>query len=202
MTHSSRMHKNDLDRICQRSNRNLEGAVQVRASAEMREAFWACEELIYALYRIGEVEPDRLDHFDMFTDDTVVEMRILASEAGFSIRGKDAVVSWYREATAERMRGIRDRLHIATNFIWRALPDREVQSRNILMYYQFLDGSDVDVPVSPVGPSIIADCLHRFRLVDGLWKMSYRYYWEIHNSLGSVTPRGVSAPAVDGNLPA
>lgn len=198
MTDSSRMH-NDLDRISQRSNRNLEGAVQVRASAEMREVFSTCEELIYALYRIGEVDPDRPDRFDTLTDDTVVEMRTLASEAGYSIHGKDAVVSWYREATAERTRGIRDRLHIATNFIWRALSDQEVQSRNIMMYYQF---ADVGVPVSPVGPSIIADCLHRFRLVDGLWKMSYRCYWEIHNSLGSVAPRDVSAPAVDGNLPA
>jgi hypothetical protein len=160
-------------------HRTVDGSPQAAATPEQREAFRQCEETIAALYRIGETDPTHPERFRFFTEDHVFEQYYpVMPDQSFVISGKQNVIDWYEAQTAMRTSVHHARLHICTNYIWRALSDTELRSQSVMYYYEFAPDE------SPPAPRAVCDCMHRFRFEGGVWMISERRYWMVSVDLG------------------
>jgi len=159
-------------------------------------AFAACERLLNGIYRLSETG-HRQDRNEYFTNDTAIEIEYRdAPSSPLCVYGKADVLAWYdRTAMSRRSRGNGPRLHVTSNFVWaRAAPD-VVACNNLLTYYEFPGGPSNPAPGAGA-PKLIADCVHRFRHEDGLWRMSYKYYWICYSAF---TAASINADPGDGN---
>src|SRR5262249_12914907 len=149
-------------------------------SADDVVSFAACERLLNGIYRLSETG-HRDDRAQYFTDDTAIAMEYRdAPDAPLRDLGKSSVIACYdRTAASRQSRGKGPRLHVTTNFVWAGTAPGEVECNNVLTYYEFPDGPS-DPAAGTSAPRLIADCLHRFRREDGLWRMSYKYYWVLY----------------------
>jgi hypothetical protein len=62
--------------------------------------------------------------------------------------------------------------------IWQSVSDTEVECSHWEFYYDNkvnVNSMEVDVDAKQ-SPSVILDCIHRFRFEGDRWRMSYRFY--------------------------
>lgn len=149
-------------------------------------AFSACSDLLSGVYRMGEYRLVQ-EELDFYTEDFVLEIVHLEHpDALIRKTGKAEMAAWMQSAASSfPVSPTYWRTHLLSNMIWRSLSETEVKCAHWMVTYDNADAG----PEPSI--SAVIDCIQRFRLEEGFWRLSYRFYlWDYRRSAPNRSPTG------------